>query len=191
LTKPNPTTNIIKILEKEYNIKPKSILSLGFINAPKNNNNQHFHIDYNGKTDTYFIPLINLDNSNGTEYVEFNNKKLNIDYFDDLKKISEKHITRDQVINEFNNLGINKSHYKFQILNINSYSMVKMPYYLFHRGKTNESNYDRIMFQIVISKFKDVIISKDIIINDSELDEDLEKVTKLLIKRNKTNNFEQ
>jgi succinate dehydrogenase/fumarate reductase-like Fe-S protein len=68
--------------------------------------------------------------------------------------------------------------------------MVKMPYYLLHRGKTNESDYDRIMFQIVISKFKDVIISKDIIINDSELDEDLEKITKILNQRKNNKNIE-
>jgi hypothetical protein len=60
-----------------------------------------------------------------------------------------------------------------------------MPYYLFHRGKINESKYDRIMFQIVISKSNDAIISNDYIINDSELDEDPDKVTKILEQRTK------
>jgi hypothetical protein len=50
-------------------------------------NNQHFHIDYNGKTDTYFIPLFDLNATNGTEYVKFNNIKLNLHYFEDLKKL--------------------------------------------------------------------------------------------------------
>ena len=61
--------------------------------------------------------------------------------------------------------------------------MIKMPYYIFHRGKINESNYNRIMFQIVISESNDASISNDYIINDSELDEDSDKVTKILEQR--------
>jgi hypothetical protein len=178
--------NIIKLLETEYNINSNTILSLGFINAPINCKNQHFHIDYNGNTETYFIPLIELNNTNGTEYVEFNNKNLNLYYLDNLKKISEKYISRNQLIDEFNNIGIDETKYQFKILNTNSFSMVKMPYYLFHRGKTNESNYNRIMFQIVISNSESLAtISNDIIVNDSELDEDLEKVKHLLEQREK------
>ena len=63
--------------------------------------------------------------------------------------------------NNFESLNIDKSNYDFKILNAKSYSMVKMPYYLFHRGKINESNYNRIMFQIVISESNDAIISND------------------------------
>ena len=178
--------NIIELLETEYNINSSTILSLGFINAPINCKNQHFHIDYNGNTETYFIPLVDLNNTNGTEYIEFNNKNLNLYYFDNLKKISEKYISRNQLIDEFNNIGIDDTNYQLKILNTNSFSMVKMPYYLFHRGKINESNCNRIMFQIVISNSETPArISNGIIVDDSELDEDLKKVQQLLEQREK------
>ena len=42
-------------------IKCKNIIAFGFISAPYKCKKQKFHIDYGGSTNTYFIPLIDLE----------------------------------------------------------------------------------------------------------------------------------
>ena len=181
--KNNHCENIIKLLYYNYNIDKKTIISLGFINAQVECYNQHFHIDYNGTTETYFIPLVDLNDKNGTEYVEFNNLEQNINLFTELLEMSDKYISREQINNHFFDLGINKNDYKFKILNTPKYSMVKMPNFIYHRGKRNECNYNRTMFQIVIAKSDNINISSKIKVNDSELDEDDIIINKLLHSR--------
>jgi hypothetical protein len=61
--------------------------------------------------------------------------------------------------------------------------MVKMPYYLFHRGQSNKGTMDRIMFQIIISTSNAVNISNKVKIIDSELDEEQHIIDKLLNSR--------
>ena len=175
--------DIIKILQTDYSIDPNNIISLGFINSQINSYNQHFHIDYNGITETYFIPLIDLDYNNGTEYVEFISKEYNINILDELIEITDKYINKNQIIDYFNNKSISNSNYEFKILNTKSWSMVKMPYYLFHRGQSNKGTIDRTMFQIIISKSKNIHISKKVKIIDSELDEEQIIINKLLNSR--------
>jgi len=53
--------------------------------------------------------------------------------------------------------------------------MVKMPYYLFHRGRKNESQFDRNMFFIVVSIKPNTVITNDVIILDVELDVELDE----------------
>jgi hypothetical protein len=175
--------DIIKILHNDYFIDPNNIISLGFINSQINSHNQHFHIDYNGITETYFIPLIDLDDNNGTEYVEFVSKEYNINILDELIGITDKFINKNQIIDYFTTKSIQSSNYKFKILNVKNWSMVKMPYYLFHRGQSNKGTMDRIMFQIIISTSNAVNISNKVKIIDSELDEEQHIIDKLLNSR--------
>ena len=185
----NHCDNMINLLTKYYNINPELIISLGFITSHVNCHNQHFHIDYLGTTQTYFIPLVALTNQNGTEYLEFKDTNQNINLFNELVDISDKYIEREQIHNHFEHININKSDYDFKILNANKYSMVKMPYYLLHRGKQNETSSSRTMFQIVIKNVNitniNVKISTDVKINDSELDEEQHIIDKLLNSRKK------
>jgi hypothetical protein len=63
--KTEKNNNILKnYVDKE--IACKNIITLSYISAPSNCNNQEFHIDYEGETITYFIPLIELTDLNGT-----------------------------------------------------------------------------------------------------------------------------
>jgi hypothetical protein len=43
-----------------------------------------------------------------------------------------------------------------------NWSMIKLPYYLFHRGQSKKGTIDRIMFQIVISRSTNVHISNKV-----------------------------
>jgi len=172
---------IISILQNDYSIDPNCIVSLGFINSQINSYNQHFHIDYEGKTETYFIPLIDLTDVNGTEYVEFINREYNINILEELVEITDKFINRDQITKYFNSKNITS--YKFKYLNGAKLSMVKMPYYLFHRGQSNQGTKDRTMFQIIISKTSNCVVSPEIKVMDSELDENNFQVQKLLTSR--------
>jgi hypothetical protein len=162
---------------------------MGFICSQVNSHNQHFHIDYNGNTETFFIPLIDLDNNNGTEYIEFINKDFNINIFNELLTITDEFINREQIINYFDKLNILHSNYQFKFLNGKKGCMVKMPYYVFHRGQSNKGTQDRIMFQIIIAKNENANVSLSLTINDSELDEDEKTINKLLQNRIINNNL--
>lgn len=181
----NSCENLIYILHNDYSIDPDTIISLGFINSKVDSYDQHFHIDYAGTTETYFIPMIDLNDLNGTEYVEFTNKEYNKNILGELIEITDEFINRDQIIDHFNKKKI--SNYTFKILNGDAWSMVKMPNYVFHRGQKNKGFVDRTMFQIVIAVTPTAKVSQSILIGDSELDETSDIVDKLLVNR-KTNN---
>jgi hypothetical protein len=176
-------SSIIKILHNDYSIDPNNIISLGFICSQVNSYNQHWHIDYNATTETYFIPLIDLDNNNGTEYVEFVDNKENINLLNELIEITNKYIDITQISEHFTKMSIPQYNYAFKILNTNAWSMVKLPYYLFHRGQSNKGTVDRIMFQIIVKKTNNTCVSDKVQIDDSELDELLTTQQKLLISR--------
>jgi hypothetical protein len=175
--------DLINILSYNYNIDIKKIISMGFICSQVNSHDQHFHIDYEGNTETYFIPMIELNDKNGTEYVEFFDKNQNIDLFSELLSITNLYIDKSQVTEHFDNLNIPRENYKIKFLNGNKFSMVKMPYYVFHRGQSNKTCETRIMFQIIIAKNDKANVCSGMLIDDSELDEETYIVNKLLNSR--------
>jgi hypothetical protein len=179
----NDCDEIIKILMSEYSINIDNIISLGFITAQVNCFDQYYHIDYNGKTETYFIPLIDLDDNNGTDYVKFNDTNFNINIIDKLINMTNNFDSRKELEEEFKKNNISNSDYKFCFLNIKKWSMVLMPYYLFHRGQSNKGTKDRTLFQIVVATKSNAIVSNQIKINDSELDEDISLINKLVNNR--------
>ena len=128
-----------------------NILYYGFIVSQPNNKNQYFHIDYKGKSVTYFIPLVNLSNKNGTEYLYFYDNSNYIKYFNLFLEITKIYINREDVITflEKYNLFYMKD-YEFKYANCNAFSVILLPNYVFHRGKTNETDEYRIMFQITL-----------------------------------------
>jgi hypothetical protein len=132
-------------------ITKHNILYYGFIVSQPNNKNQYFHIDYKGKTVTYFIPLVNLSNKNGTEYLYFYDSSNYKKYFNIFIDITKVYITRDDVISylEKHNL-FNMKDYEFRFANTNAFSVIRLPHDVFHRGKINETSENRIMFQITI-----------------------------------------
>ena len=57
-----------------------------------NCDNQLFHIDYEGNVETFFIPLVDLTDDYGNEYLKFKNLKDNAKYFDTLSSINYQYI---------------------------------------------------------------------------------------------------
>jgi len=183
----NSYEKMICMLSDNYNIDAKKIISMGFICSQVNSLNQHFHIDYGGDTETYFIPMIDLDNNNGTEYLEFINKEYNIELFPQLLSMTNLYINREQIISYFDKINISPANYKFKFLNGEKGCMVKMPYYLFHRGQSNKGVQDRVMFQIIMAKTEKASVCSGIQIDDSELDEQTHIIDKLLNSRTVNN----
>ena len=142
--------NYLKEIEPINNdIMKHNILYYGFIVSQPNNKNQYFHIDYKGKTVTYFIPLVNLSNKNGTEYLYFYDSSNYIKYFKLFIDITKVYINRDDVISHLEKYNLyNMKDYEFKFANTCAFSVIRLPHDVFHRGKINETNENRVMFQI-------------------------------------------
>jgi hypothetical protein len=136
----------------------------GFIQSYPNCDNQHFHIDYFGQSITYFIPLTELTDLNGTEYLLDIDNKISPKI---LLSISNKYINRYEIINALKNYN-----FKFKYANANKYSLIELPSNVLHRGRKNETNKNRIMFQMIFTKKgSNIDIMSDHFINDAELDD--------------------
>ena len=182
----NNCDEIIEILKNEYSIDVNNLVSLAFITSQVNCFDQHFHIDYEGKVKTYFIPLIDLDDNNGTEFVKFNDVDLNKNIVNELVNITNNFITRKDVENEFTKMNITRNDYEFCYLNSPKWSFVLMPSYLFHRGQSNKGTKNRTLFQITVANVDtNPVVSNEVKIDDSELDngEDISLISKLIINR--------
>ncbi len=141
--------NNIEPIKKD--LEKTNILYYGFIISQPGNASQYFHIDYRGNTLTYFIPLCELTDKNGTEYLYFFDKSNYFKYFDLFNEITHKYIEKEQLIEFLKsvNLVFGKD-FEFRIANSSANQLIKMPHYVFHRGKTNESKERRIMFQLTL-----------------------------------------
>ena len=181
--KENKYSDLLDIITKDIIMEKKYILSFDFLQSKPNCDNQLFHIDYEGNTETFFIPMVDLTDDNGTEYLEFNNIEDNKKYFDFLISISNKYMTKDEVINALKAQGIKEDSYKFKIVNAEAYGIIHLTYMCFHRGKTNTSKADRVMFTVKISN-SDYYSRDDEIIQDAELDEVDDIVSKVMENRN-------
>jgi len=165
---------ITEIYQNESNfiIKDK-ILYAGFIYSFPDCDTQMFHFDYANKSETYFIPLLDLTDQNGTEFLAFNNT---IDYknnFEILNNINNKYLSKDDVKKYLFENNINETEYIFKIHNTNAYSLYKLPKNVLHRGKKNETDKLRVLFQLVTiedTKYIENILSDEIILN-AQLDD--------------------
>lgn len=155
----------------------KNVLYAGFIYSFPNCENQKFHYDYLCKTTSYFIPLTKLTNSNGTEYLTFFNKDDNDKNVNVLLNVNNEYTSYKDIDDYLLKNNIDKhSSYEYKIFNTDQFSLYKLPNNLFHRGKTNETNEVRIIFQIAVinnineTKYTKYILD-DEIIKDAELDD--------------------
>ena len=149
------------------------ILYIGYIYSFPNCDNQTFHYDYSNKSETYFIPLTDLTDKNGTEYLSFKDPLKNISNFNILNNINNKYSSKNDIVKYLSENKINENEYDFKIYNTNAYSLYKLPKNIFHRGKINETNKIRIILQLVIIKDKEYINNIDVseLISDAELDD--------------------
>lgn len=181
----NETSDLLEKISRFLNIDKDKILTMNFLTSKPQCKNQHYHIDYEGKTETYFIPLCELNDLNGTEIVEFNIQPQNL-YFNKLLELSNTCYHTSELIEQFNNNNIPQSTYTIKYVNSNAYSLIKIPYHLMHRGRTNETSMDRIMFSIVIAR-EDYTITSDKCVPDAELDEHMDIKNNILKNRMKEN----
>lgn len=171
--------NSIYELFKSNNIlNDYTVGQIGIIESKPKCNNQLFHIDYSGKTFTLFIPMIDINDKNGTEYLYFYDQSNYIKYYNLFLDISNKYSNREDIINYLKQYDIIYNvDYCFKIANANKFSLIKLPNYVFHRGKTNETNQNRYMFQIIFL-LDDYKLTDDKIILDAELDENNKDILK-------------
>jgi len=177
------TTELLEKMSSFLNIDINKILTMNFLISKPNCKNQHYHIDYEGKTETFFIPLCELNDLNGTEIVEFNINPPNF-YFNKLLELSNTCYHTSELIEQFNNNNIIPATYTIKYINANAFSLIKIPYHLMHRGRMNETNSDRIMFSVVIAK-EDYTITSDKCVPDAELDEHMDIKNNILKNREK------
>ena len=152
LQKYNYLINYLKKIKTiESSLSKYNILYYGLIISQPNNENQYYHLDYRGKSITYFIPLCDITDKNGTEYLYFYDKENYEKYYDLFLEITHKYKEKEELKKflETKNLFYGKD-YELRIVNCKANSIVFLPNNVFHRGKTNESGKRRIMFQLTL-----------------------------------------
>jgi hypothetical protein len=155
-----------------HDLSRYNILYYGFLVSQPNNKNQYFHLDYKGKSVTYFIPTVDLTDLNGTEYLYFYNSTNYDKYFELFLDITKKFIDKNLLIQFLETVGLfYKKDYEFRIANCKAYNIIQLPHNVFHRGKINESGKNRIMFQITMEQESIDFIKNEEIIPIAEEDE--------------------
>jgi hypothetical protein len=149
-----------------------TLLQINFINAPPDCNDQLFHIDYLGDSISFFIPLVELSDLNGTEYLFFYNNENYMNYFPLMLEMSEKYFSKPEAREYMDSKGfIYGSDYEFRCANSDKYALIEMPNYVYHRGQKNKTGHNRIMLNILLSINNAYDYPTDEIITDSEVDE--------------------
>lgn len=129
-----------------------TLIQLNFLNAPPDCNTQLFHLDYSGDSISYFIPLVELSDLNGTEYLEFTDKRNYMAYYSVIEYMNNQYFDRNEAIGYLKtyHLVLNVD-YAFKFANSDAFSLLYMPYYVYHRGQKNKTNKNRIMLNILFS----------------------------------------
>jgi len=147
---------LITLLKQNYKLKfmfdKYNLVNITIMHAPINSKPQFFHLDYNGTATSYFIPLTNLTELNGTEYIEFKNPYENIKFFDLFLEINNEVLSKNDIILKLkdNNLH-NNVDYEFKILCCDAFSLVELPHYIFHRAQSNKTRFKKYIVAIEFS----------------------------------------
>jgi hypothetical protein len=183
--------DMINLLKKECHhlkesFEKNTLIQLNVINAPPDCNNQLFHMDYQCDSNSYFIPLVELSDLNGTEYLYFYNKEYYTKYYKTLLQMSDLYLDKED-INEYltktHGLKLNED-FCFKCANSDAYALLYMPYYVYHRGQKNKTNTNRLMVNILFSIENKCNFPIEKYILDSEIDE-VDRVDKILELRKK------
>jgi hypothetical protein len=121
------------------------LLSIGIIHSFPDCDDQAFHYDYMNNTFTIFLPLVDIDEDNGTEYIEM----LNHNY----ESVVEQLITRNyktHLYEELKELIDNEAHALRRVVS-QKYNLIKLNKNVFHRGVKNRKTYSKKMFQFVFT----------------------------------------
>jgi ferredoxin len=173
----NKHTYLLDMLRNECDrlrilMEENTLLQINYICAPPDCTDQLFHIDYLGDSISIFIPLVDLSDLNGTEYMYFYDEKNYLLFFDLMLEMSDKYFTKNEAIEYMTSKGfIYETDYCFKCANACAYSIIEMPYYVYHRGQKNKTNHNRIMLNILFSRNNAYEYPIDEVIEDSEVDE--------------------
>lgn len=149
-----------------------TLLQINFINAPPDCNDQLFHIDYLGDSISFFIPLVDLSDLNGTQYLFFHDKENYVKYFPLMLEMSDKYFNNPEAKEYMDSKGfIYGVDYEFKCANSDKYALIEMPNYVYHRGQKNKTKENRIMLNILLSINNEYEYPTDEVISDSEIDE--------------------
>jgi len=187
----NKHTYLLDMLRNECDrlrilMEENTLLQINFICAPPDCTDQLFHIDYLGDSISIFIPLVDLSDLNGTEYLYFYDEKNYLLFFDLMLEMSDKYFTKSEAITYMTTKGfVYEKDFCFKCANSPAYSIIEMPYYVYHRGQKNKTNQKRIMLNILFSRNNAYDYPVDEVIADSEVDEE-QRYDKILQKREDT-----
>ena len=151
-----------------------TLIQLNFLNAPPDCNTQLFHLDYKGDSISYFIPLVELSDMNGTEYLYFFNQDNYQTYYNIILDMNEKYFDRNEAIDYLSKLGLSLDiDYAFKFANSEAFSLIYMPHYVYHRGQKNKTNKNRVMLNVLFSIENTYNYPTDEYVLDTEIDEKL------------------
>lgn len=168
---------IIELLKRECSHLQETfaqctLIQLNVINAPPDCNTQLFHIDYQGDSVSYFVPFVDLSDLNGTEFVYFYKPENYELFYTHFLGMSDAFLNQGEAIASLKTLHLELGvDYCFKCANSNAYSLLYMPYYLYHRGQKNKTNVNRMMLNILFSRAKQFKYADDKYILDAEIDE--------------------
>ena len=99
----NKHTYLLDMLRNECDrlrilMEENTLLQINYICAPPDCTDQLFHIDYLGDSISIFIPLVELSDLNGTEYLYFYDEKNYLLFFDLMLEMSDKYFTKSEAI---------------------------------------------------------------------------------------------
>lgn len=126
-------------------------LSIGIISALPGCNDQPFHFDYLNNTMTVFIPLVDLDDDNGTEYILMQNGN-----YDD---VTNQLMPFNYMTNSYDALKqlVSLDEHVLQRVNSSKYNFVKLNKSVFHRGVKNMKHHEKTMIQLLFSDNPDYV----------------------------------
>ena len=182
----NDFNRILHLFESENNdiknyLQKNRLIYIKLLSAPPNCEIQFFHLDYDGTTISFFIPLTDLTDLNGTEFLKFKNEQDYIKHHKLMMKLTTLCLDKNDLLEELKkyDLYLNKD-YTINIANANKFDIIKMPYYTFHRGQKNKTNEHRVIFTLVfqdgVDDFNYLNISR---VLDEERDDEPDKITYL------------
>ena len=182
-----PILNALKVECDHLNsrFKTHTLIQINIINAPPDCNNQLFHIDYQGDSESYFIPLVELSDLNGTEYLYFYDKENYKLYYESDLYMSDHYYSKEEIIDYFTTLGLKINiDFVFKCANSDPYALLFMPYYVYHRGQKNKTTTNRLMLNILFSIGNKFNYPIEEYILDAEIDEESRAETILEIRKN-------
>jgi hypothetical protein len=178
---------LFQILKNEsalltYFLLEHKLVCMQLVNNPVDCDDQYFHLDYQGDSFSFIIPVTEFNKLNGTKYLKFTNVFNYTKYSNLLLQLSNETLSDDIIVERLNEYGLIYSiDYTFEITTSKEFSIISLPDYIFHRGIKNKSTNIRVAYFFVFSlknRYDYSFYSKDyeFIHNDLELDEDDESV---------------